>query len=289
MKTTMKNLMVGGLIATAMMLFISCEKEQMDADNATYASIIDVDGDGVTTVNEGNLKSTLVETPALNDGELTVLIQMKEEEKLARDVYSVLYEKWGSQIFSRISVAEDRHMNAVIFLLKYYDSADTLIDEPGIFSDAEIQALYNELVTKGSVSVEEAMMTGALIEEMDIKDLTEALDIITNENIIRVFENLLKGSRNHLRAFNKQLTNLGLVYTPVYISQEEYDAIVNTPIERGEQYRIQNRANRFRNGYGYSRGNNQGNGNGSGDGSRNSTGNGNGEGQGNQGGRNGRG
>jgi len=287
MKTTMKSLMAGGLIATAMMLFISCENEQMDADNAMYASIIDVAGDGVTTINEGNLKSTLVETPALNSSELTILIHMKEEEKLARDVYSVLCEKWGSQIFSRISVAEDRHMNAVITLLKYYDATDTLVGEPGVFSSTEIQALYNELVVKGSVSVKEAMMTGALIEEMDIKDLTDALDVVTNENIIRVFENLLKGSRNHLRAFNKQLTNLGLVYAPVYISQEEYDTIVNNPMERGDQYRIQNRANRFRNGNGYGRGNNQGNGNCSGDG--NNEGTGNGEGQGNQGGRNGRG
>jgi len=100
----MKSLMVGGLIATAMMLFISCENEQPDADNAMYASIIDVADDGVTTVNEGNLKSTLVETPALNDGEPAILLHMKEEEKLARDVYTVLYEKWGSQIFSRIFI-----------------------------------------------------------------------------------------------------------------------------------------------------------------------------------------
>ncbi|HJX71218.1 MAG TPA: DUF2202 domain-containing protein, partial [Bacteroidales bacterium] len=137
--------------------------------------------------------------------------------------------------------------------------------EPGVFSDAGIQVLYHDLIAKGSVSAEEAYMTGALIEEMDIKDLTEALNNDMNENIIRVFENLLKGSRNHLRAFNRQIINLGLNHTPVYISQEEYDQIVNSPFEKGNQYRIQGHYKNQENcqgsmrGQGHNQGNNQSN------------------------------
>lgn len=250
MKKIGRNLLLSGLIVTAVTITSACEKGSMDPADEQYVSIIEVASDGTTTFNEINLKSTMVETPALNDTELAILLQMKDEEKLAHDVYTVLYEKWGSQVFSRISIAEDRHMNAVITLLKYYDSADTLVGESGVFADAEIQALYNELIIKGSASVEEAMMTGALIEEMDIKDLTEALGVVTNENIVRVFENLRKGSRNHLRAFYHQLTKLGLVYTPVYLSQEEYDAIVNSPMEQGNKYGIQNNNKQHRNGQG---------------------------------------
>ena len=77
------------------------------------------------------------------------------------------------------------------------------------------------------------METGALIEELDIKDLEEYLEVVENENIKMVFENLLKGSRNHLRAFNRQLENLGVEIHPVYITQEEYDQIVSTPNETG--------------------------------------------------------
>ena len=40
-------------------------------------------------------------------------------------------------------------------------------------------------------------------------------------------------SRNHLRAFTSRLENMGFDYVPVYISQEDYDAIVSSPIERG--------------------------------------------------------
>ena len=93
-------------------------------------------------------------------------------------------------------------------------------------------------MAKGSVSIEEAWKVGALIEEMDITDLTGYLIEVTNENIIMVFENLQKGSRNHLRAFNRQLVTLGLTYTPVYLSQDEYNLIVSSPNETGKLYQM---------------------------------------------------
>ncbi len=265
MKTKIRNLIISGFIIAAMVLFNSCEKEQLDVEKTDYVSVIDVTGDGITTINMDNLKSTMVETPQPDDNELDILLMMKEEEKLARDVYSVLYQKWGKTIFSSIAAAEDRHMDAVIYLLKYYGSADTLPGEPGVFTIDEIQVLYDDLVAKGSVSLEEAYMTGALIEEMDIKDLTEALEVTINENIIRIFENLLKGSRNHLRAFNRQITNLGLAYTPVYISQEEFDLIVNSSFEKGPQYRIQGNGQNHRNCKGNMQGDGQNQGNCQGD------------------------
>jgi rubrerythrin len=187
---------------------------------------------------------------------------MKEEEKLARDVYSVLSQKWGSSVFTNISVAESNHLNAILLLLTSYGSTETSIGEAGIFADAAVQKLYNDLVAKASVSLEEAYKTGALIEEIDIKDLLEALSSTTNENITLVFENLLKGSRNHLRAFNLQLTTLGIVYTPVYISETDYNLIVTSPMEKGKQYKMQGK------------GNGQGNGNGKGQKGQGNKGNG---------------
>jgi hypothetical protein len=82
----------------------------------------------------------------------------------------------------------------------------------------------------------EAFKTGALIEDLDIKDLMEFLGEVTNENIIMVFENLTRGSRNHLRAFNRQLVRSGITYTPEYISQEEFDNIIASPQETGNVY-----------------------------------------------------
>lgn len=244
------NAKISAIIVAIFILFLglsACEKEETNNEKTEYSSILKVADDGTTSVIEANLQAVLLETPSISDDELAVLLKMKEEEKLARDVYTVLYQKWGSRIFYNISQAEEKHMNAVILLLKYYGSADTLVEEAGIFTRPEFQTLYNDLVTAGSASVEDAFKTGALIEEMDIKDLTDILESATNENIILVFENLLKGSRNHLRAFIRQLASLGISYIPVYISADEFEQIINSPMEKGNQYRMNNRQGNQRN------------------------------------------
>jgi len=209
-----------------------------NSKNAQYASLLNVSGDGTTSLIAANVQSAFAETAALTKLELASLLKMKEEEKLARDVYSILYQKWGSQIFSNISTAESNHLNAIILLLTNYGAVETSIGEAGIFADSEVQKLYDELVAKAILSIGEAYKTGALIEEMDIKDLTESLSSTSNENVIMVFDNLLKGSSNHLRAFNRQLTTLGVVYSPVFINQADYDLIVNAAMEKGKQYRM---------------------------------------------------
>ena len=259
MKTNMKTLVMIALLFASIMSVTSCQKESMNGENAQYASLLNVSGDGTTSVIEANLKSALVTTSALTDSELASLLKMKEEEKLARDVYAALYQKWGSTIFSNITAAESNHLNAIVLILTTY-GGDTSISEPGIFTNPEVQALYTKLVTDGSAAIEEAYKTGALIEEMDINDLNLSLNSATNTNVNMVFENLLKGSRNHLRAFNRQLTTLGIVYTPIYLSQEAYDLIVNSSMEQGKQYRMNGNGQGNGNGKGQKGNGNQGNG-----------------------------
>jgi hypothetical protein len=208
------------------------------------------------------MQLVLVETPELVDTDLASLLKMKEEEKLARDVYAVLYQKWESVVFSRITVAENNHLNAIATLLRYYGTSDTVIEEAGIFVNEDVQTLYNSLVSKGSESIEEAYKIGALIEEMDIKDLSDALAATSNANITMVYENLQRGSRNHLRSFYTQLTILGVVYTPVYLTQAVYNQIVTSPMEKGKQYKMKGKGNGKGNGQGKGNGNGQGNRNG---------------------------
>jgi hypothetical protein len=249
MKTIFKSMMMGGFIGTLLIGMIACTKNQKESEFLDYASVIEVAADGTTLTIKANMEYALTDNLTFSESELDILLHMKEEEKLARDVYTVLYEKWGSTIFSRISEAENNHLNAVILLLQNYGEEYTKTGDPGKFSNPDFQELYEQLISKGSESVGEAYKIGALIEEMDIKDLTDYLSEASNENIIMVFENLQKGSRNHLRAFNRQLVNLGVTYTPVYISQEEFDLIVSSPNEKGKQYQM-NRNGRHGNGYG---------------------------------------
>ena len=172
---------------------------------------------------------------ALSAEEQEGLLLMREEEKLARDVYRSLFGMWGEQIFDAISQSEQRHMDAVGLLLEKYGVPDPVLDDTGIFSNPELASLYDELVSRGSVSLSDALWVGATVEDLDIADLQRILadPQVDNVDIHTVCQNLLKGSRNHLRAFTYQMSLLGIPYVAQYLSQEEIDAIINSPWEQG--------------------------------------------------------
>lgn len=160
---------------------------------------------------------------------------MREEEKLAHDVYTVLYEKWQLPIFSNISNSESRHFDAVGYLLETYNVEDPAFTETGKFRNKELTGLYDSLITKGSVSLIAALEVGAYIEEVDIKDLNDLLALNSDSTIAIVYENLLRGSGNHLRAFTGQLAFRDLDYKPAILTPELYSAIINTEHQRGNE------------------------------------------------------
>lgn len=173
-------------------------------------------------------------TTQLSEAEINSLLFVREEEKVARDVYTTLYEKWNSVIFDNISSSEQAHMDAILGLLDKYGIPDPVGDNGvGVFKNTELQALYNDLVTQGSASVLDALIVGATIEDLDLFDLKEKLTTIEHDDLELVFNSLLKGSRNHLRAFYSSILLAGGTYIPQYITQEEFDAVVNSPTEKG--------------------------------------------------------
>ena len=164
------------------------------------------------------------------------LIRMREEEKLARDVYAALYDIWQKPVFRNISQSEQRHMNAVKVLIDKYELIDPVSDSTmGVFTDPEFSGLYESLVEQGSASLVDALIVGATIEDLDIKDLRDFLAQTDNEDITAVYENLLRGSRNHLRAFTYLLSLNGETYEAQYITQEELEAIITSPRETGSR------------------------------------------------------
>lgn len=174
-------------------------------------------------------------TGQLTAQETKDLIQLREEEKLARDVYLFLYEHWGQWVFSNIAESEQQHMDAVYNLLNKYGIPDPVeIDEPGVFTNTDLQHLYDELTVAGSVSEIEALWVGATIEDLDIFDIQEMLDNTAKNDLVNVYLNLMKGSRNHLRSFGGQLEAFEVSYEAQYLLQEEVDAIINSSKERGK-------------------------------------------------------
>ncbi|NOZ94104.1 MAG: DUF2202 domain-containing protein [Acidobacteria bacterium] len=171
----------------------------------------------------------------LSEAERASLVKMRQEEKLARDVYLSLQLQWGERIFANIARAEQRHMDMVTLLLDRYGIEDPAADDTiGVFTDGAFNELYTQLVEAGNVSIEEALQVGATIEDLDIFDLDEALkNDIDNADIAMIYQNLAKGSRNHMRAFASRLAAYGIPYSPQYISEEAYEQITGSEWERG--------------------------------------------------------
>ena len=193
---------------------------------------------------------------ALSTVEMEGLIYMREEEKLARDVYLALYDKWGMPVFQNIAGSEQAHMDSVLMLLDQYGLADPAAGkDAGEFTNPLFQSLYEQLVGQGSLTLSEALKVGATIEELDIVDLEQRLAQTGNEYIIRVYTNLLAGSENHLRAFVSNLERqTGEVFQPAYLDQDAYQAIISGAAGQG--------GGNGRYGDGNGRGGNAGNGNG---------------------------
>ena len=168
---------------------------------------------------------------AMTDSEKASLVYMREEEKLAHDVYLALSQKWGSSVFAQIAGSEQRHTESIAVLLEKYGIADPAEGvKAGVFANKQLQELYDSLVAEGSKSLIAALAVGATIEDLDIADLDEALETAKNADLIRVYENLKAGSVNHMKAFYSQLKTAGGDYTPKYISSELFSQIISEPV-----------------------------------------------------------
>jgi hypothetical protein len=205
------------------LLLASCQKGEtagiVNNNRVTNASV----------KNETNCNCIINPADTISTLETEALIYMREEEKLARDVYIKMYSIYQIRIFNNISKSEQHHMDQVLCLLEYYNIPDPASADTGVFTNPDLQALYNDLVTQGSVSLNDALTVGATIEDVDIFDLEEHIAETSNEAIIHIFERLACASGNHMRSFSAWLTKRGITYIPQYISQEEYDAIISTP------------------------------------------------------------
>jgi hypothetical protein len=164
--------------------------------------------DASTTPATGVCNSVTTALVPLSDAEKAALLFMREEEKLARDVYAALYARWSVPAFSNIATSESRHMASVKTLLDRYGLTDPVsVDTPGVFVDPELQAAYTQLVALGSQSLTEALKVGVTIETLDIEDLEALLGISTHADITQVAKNLLRGSQSHLAAFSRLLAD----------------------------------------------------------------------------------
>ncbi len=196
-------------------------------------------------------------TPTLSAEEEVHLIFMREEEKLARDVYLTLagmYPEVGT-FYNIATKAEQSHTDSVLAKLDKYGVPDPnpqtndLPDSIGVFTGELFGDYFTEkfeiLTDWGSVSLLDALYVGAFIEELDMLDIAECPKVIVDgdngiedggcglvntdrRDLQNLLNNLLEGSKNHLRAYVSQIEAIigEGEYQAQVLSQAEVDEIL---------------------------------------------------------------
>ena len=164
----------------------------------------------------------------LHSGVIKGLMYLREEEKLARDVYSAFYSVFPLRPFENISKSEQAHMTAIRRMIDLYGLTDPVKNNnPGEFSDPGLQQIYHSLIEQGVQNKISALKTAAFIKEKDIQDLQFELDNhVLPQNITYVYQNLLRASKRHLRVFTKILKGNGVEYIPQILEPDIYQIIL---------------------------------------------------------------
>ena len=216
MKTTMKKVIYFFVMISFVIVANGCSEDSEDA--------FDIDLSQDNTIG-------LQDNLTISQKDADALLFILEEEKLARDTYEFLDKTWGLNQFANIKKSEQTHIDAIENLLKQNEISYTILPE-GVFSNDELQAHYNTFKVDGVKSVIDALKIGATIEDLDIKDLEDFVLETENAQIINVYQSLQCGSRNHLRSFMKGLDKNRGTYTPQFITQDEFNSIVNSSNEQ---------------------------------------------------------
>ena len=169
----------------------------------------------------------IVSSASLSPVEIEMLEFVREEEKMAHDVYYVLSGIYKKPVFKNIMKSEQEHMDRVLCLLIHYQLEDPASDEIGKFSNPELQKQYDALIDLGITGIVDGLTAGALIEDFDIDNINKWIAQTDNEAILDVFTNIVCGSGNHLISFTELLDGFGEEYSPTFLSRAAYQAILD--------------------------------------------------------------
>jgi hypothetical protein len=226
MKKTGRLLLIAAIILVSGAIVVTSCKKDMAADMATGL----VNPENLSVKNDTlNCGCVINPSDTITQAEIDMLLYMREEEKLARDVYLAMAEIYSVPVFRNIAKSEQHHMNQVLCLLQHYQIPDPASPDTGVFNNTELQALYNSFVAQGADSLVGALTAGATIEDKDIYDLEADMQLTENPAIVTIFSKLSCASGNHIRSFSAHLEFHGTTYVPQFISQEEYEGIIALP------------------------------------------------------------
>jgi hypothetical protein len=189
------------VLLLGIILFADTYREEQSVSN-DISTNKKLSADNPSTISTKDTESVGLSSEELTEKQLLYLI---EEEKLAHDVYTVMFEKYGAKVFGNILESESTHQERVLALLDARSIADPRSSEIGVFTNSDLQDFYDGLFARGMQNETEAYRVGVTIEETDIADLTTQLATTNEQDVKDTLEDLRRGSENHLRTFNRQL------------------------------------------------------------------------------------
>ena len=152
------------------------------------------------------------------------LTYMKDEERLASDLYLNLYNYYKNysdleikQLNNIATNTENDQISIIKSLVKRYDlnssePQDVNISR-GVYENQVIQDLYDKFYAIGQNSQEEALKVGCMVEVTDINDLDKYISLAKESNatdIETAFKALRDGSYHNYWTFDQTLKNLGV-------------------------------------------------------------------------------
>lgn len=219
-------LVIGGLVYGAVRLGIHLTSEIGQDD-------ISLEFAGVDPSDYLDLTEQIhaVDLVQLTSDEKRELYRIYDQERAARDLFMSFDNAWGLDIFSNLAASEESHYQTVKVLLDKYALFDLKWDTFEVYQTQAVQSRYDAWKTEGLQSLAHSLQIGGMIEEQAIQDYQELSDQIDKIDILFVLANLMKGSRNHLRLLSEFMNELAIDYTVTYLTQSEFDQIVNLPRE----------------------------------------------------------
>jgi len=171
-------------------------------------------------------KATTISAAVPSPREIQGILFIWQEEKAARDLYISLYDETNLSIFMDLVRSEQNHMDQAKSMIDKFGLQTPVPDMPGELENQTLKEIYNRLQAQGKLSHQEALKSAATFEEISIMDLEKEIAATNMEEIGVVYQGLLAGSRKHLRSYVTDLQELGIQYSPQYLSPSEFEEIM---------------------------------------------------------------
>ncbi|MEO8513275.1 MAG: DUF2202 domain-containing protein [Ignavibacteria bacterium] len=155
-----------------------------------------------------------------------LFLKLYQEEKMAYDLYGEFYERWSLSVFSKVQQREAKHVWCVERIMDNYGFKYKSNTKAGLYSDKEIQKIYDELSVNGCISDLAALEAAAFIKEKYIYELRESIRYQEDEYIVKVIFLMESAAQSHLRAFVNSIRLSGSDYNPVFLSEDEFSHIM---------------------------------------------------------------